>query len=201
MMFYIPAVAPAIFPRAGPGQGRSTMLDALDRALLDHLQRDAAWSFERLGRRLGLSKTAVWNRLQRLQRDGFIRRQVALLDADRLGLAETVFVAIRTARHSGDWLRRFTEAVADMPEIVEAHRLTGDVDYLLKVRVANTRAFDAFYKRLIERIDLFNVTSSLSMETLKETTALAIPGPPGDDAGPGSAGPGNGGTDRGAQPG
>jgi len=150
------------------------MLDDIDRRLLRLLQADAATSYERLGKRLELSKTAVWNRVQRLARDGYIRRQVALLDAERLGLGETVFVAIRTAQHSAGWLERFTRAIAEMPEIVEAHRLTGDVDYLLKVRVANTRAFDAFYKRLIERIDLFNVTSSLSMETLKETTELAI---------------------------
>ncbi len=154
------------------------MLDDSDRALLRHLQADAALSYERLGKRLGLSKTAVWNRVQRLQREGYIRRQVALLDAERLGLAETVFVAVRTAQHSAGWLDRFTAAVTEMPEIVEAHRLTGDVDYLLKVRVANTRAFDDFYKRLIQRIDLFNVTSSLSMETLKETTELAVPDPP-----------------------
>ena len=151
------------------------MLDDLDRSLLRQLQSDASVSYERLGKRLGLSKTAIWNRVQRLQRDGFIRRQVALLDADRLGLGETIFVAIRTSQHSAGWLERFTAAVAEMPEIVEAHRLTGDVDYLLKVKVANTRAFDAFYKRLIERIDPFNVTSSLSMETLKETTELDVP--------------------------
>ena len=159
------------------------MLDDTDRALLRQLQADAAVSYERLGKRLGLSKTAVWNRVQRLQRDGYIRRQVALLDGDKLGLAETVFVAVRTAQHSAGWLERFSAAIAEMPEIVEAHRLTGDVDYLLKVRVANTRAFDTFYKRLIERIDLFNVTSSLSMETLKETTELAVPGEPGGDSG------------------
>lgn len=151
------------------------MLDDLDRRLLRQLQADASVSYERLGKRLGLSKTAVWNRVQRLQRDGFIRRHVALLDAERLGLGETVFVAVRTAQHNAGWLERFTAAIAEMPEIVEAHRLTGDVDYLLKVRVANTRAFDVFYKRLIERIDLFNVTSSLSMETLKETTEIDVP--------------------------
>jgi Lrp/AsnC family transcriptional regulator len=151
------------------------MLDETDRQLLRLLQADAAVSYDRLGKRLGISKTAVRNRAQRLQRDGYIRRQVALLDAGRLGLGETVFVAIRTSQHNAGWLERFTRAIAEMPEIVEAHRLTGEVDYLLKVRVANTRAFDAFYKRLIERIDLFNVTSSLSMETLKETTELDVP--------------------------
>ncbi len=151
------------------------MLDETDRSLLRLLQADASISYERLGKRLGLSKTAVWNRVQRLDRDGYIKRQVALLDAHKLGLGETVFVAIRTAQHSAGWLETFTRAIAEMPEIVEAHRLTGDVDYLLKVRVADTRAFDAFYKRLIERIDLFNVTSSISMEVLKETTEIDVP--------------------------
>ncbi|MEO1092619.1 MAG: Lrp/AsnC family transcriptional regulator [Pseudomonadota bacterium] len=153
------------------------MLDDTDRDLLRLLQKDATVSYERLGQRLALSKTAVWNRVQRLQRDGYIRRQVALLDAEKLGLAETVFVAVRTSQHSADWLEKFTTAIAEMPEITEAHRLTGEIDYLLKVRVASTRAFDAFYKRLIQRIDLFNVTSSLSMETLKETTEVDVPGP------------------------
>lgn len=154
------------------------MLDETDRNLLRLLQADASISYERLGKRLGLSKTAVWNRVQRLDRDGYIKRQVALLDPFKLGLGETVFVAIRTAQHSAGWLETFTRAIAEMPEIVEAHRLTGDVDYLLKVRVADTRAFDAFYKRLIERIDLFNVTSSISMEVLKETTEIDVPAGP-----------------------
>ena len=149
-------------------------LDEIDRNILRLMQADASLSFDRIAKRLGLSKTAVWNRVQRMQRDGVIRRQVAILDADSLGIRETVFVAVRTAQHNDAWLARFTEVIAEMPEIVEAHRLTGEVDYLLKVRVDSTRDFDRFYKRMIERIDLFNVTSSLSMETIKETTALPI---------------------------
>ncbi len=149
-------------------------LDETDRNILRLMQADASLSFDRIAKRLGLSKTAVWNRVQRMQRDGVIRRQVAILDADSLGIRETVFVAVRTAQHNDAWLARFTEVIAEMPEIVEAHRLTGEVDYLLKVRVDSTRDFDRFYKRMIERIDLFNVTSSLSMETIKETTALPI---------------------------
>lgn len=149
-------------------------LDETDRNILRLLQVDAGLSFDRIARRLGLSKTAVWNRVQRLQRDGVIRHQVAVLDGDKLGLSETVFVAIRTAQHNAAWLERFTAIIAEMPEIVEAHRLTGEIDYLLKIRVPSTRAFDSFYKRLIERIDLFNVTSSLSMETIKDTTCLPI---------------------------
>ena len=149
-------------------------LDETDRNILRLMQADASLSFDRIAKRLGLSKTAVWNRVQRMQRDGVIRRQVAILDADSLGIRETVFVAVRTAQHNDAWLARFTAVIAEMPEIVEAHRLTGEVDYLLKVRVDSTRDFDRFYKRMIERIDLFNVTSSLSMETIKETTALPI---------------------------
>lgn len=149
-------------------------LDDTDRNILRLLQTDATSSFERIGSRLGLSKTAVWNRVQRMQRDGWIKRQVAVLDAKRLGLNECVFVAIRTAQHNATWLAAFTKAIEEMPEIVEAHRLTGEIDYLLKVRVRDTQDFDRFYKSLIERIDLFNVTSSLSMETLKETTEVPL---------------------------
>lgn len=149
-------------------------LDDTDRALLDALQRDSSLSYERIGRKLGLSKTAVWSRVQRLQRDKVIRGEVALLDADKLGVGETAFVAIRTSQHNDDWLTRFAQVVAETPEIVEAHRMAGDVDYLLKVRIANTRDFDRFYKSLIERIDLYNVTSTFSMETMKATTALPI---------------------------
>ncbi|MGF1562640.1 MAG: Lrp/AsnC family transcriptional regulator [Geminicoccaceae bacterium] len=161
-------------PVAPGPRGTADTLDEADRAILRLLQRDATLSFERIGKRLDLSKTAVWNRVQRLQRDGLIKRQVALLDADRLGLSETVFVAIRTSQHSPDWLERFMAAIRDMPEIMEAHRLTGDIDYLLKVKAASTRDFDRFYKSLIERIDLFNVTSSLSMEVIKDTTELKV---------------------------
>lgn len=156
-------------------------LDDTDRALLDALQQDASLSYERIGRKLGLSKTAVWSRVQRLQRDKVIRGQVALLDADKLGVGETAFVAIRTSQHNDAWLNRFAQVVADTPEIVEAHRMAGDVDYLLKVRIASTRDFDRFYRGLIERIDLYNVTSTFSMETMKSTTALPVR-PPADGA-------------------
>ena len=113
-------------------------------------------------------------RIKKLKANGIIAKEVALLDADQLGLTDTFFVAIRTDQHSAEWSKAFAETLADMDEIQEAHRLTGEIDYILKVRVGNTREFDAFYKRFIGRINLFNVTSSLSMETMKETTALKI---------------------------
>ncbi|MEM6490294.1 MAG: Lrp/AsnC family transcriptional regulator [Pseudomonadota bacterium] len=149
-------------------------MDDTDLALLDALQQDSSLSYERIGRKLGLSKTAVWSRVQRLQRDKVIRGQVALLDADQIGVGETAFVAIRTAQHSEEWLKRFSAVVAETPEIVEAHRMAGEIDYLLKVRIANTRDFDRFYRGLIRKIDLYNVTSTFSMETMKATTALPI---------------------------
>lgn len=149
-------------------------LDETDRKILRHLQRDATISFERLAKRVGVSKTAVWNRIQRLQQAGVITRQAAILNGPRAGFPEVFFVAVRTANHDAAWLENFHRAVQEMPEIQEAHRLTGDVDYILKVRVPSTRAFDHFYKRLISRIPLYNVTSSLSMEVLKDETALPL---------------------------
>lgn len=149
-------------------------LDETDRKILRHLQRDATVSFERLAKRVGISKTAVWNRIQRLQQSGVIMRQVAILDAPLAGFKEVFFVAIRTANHDTHWLENFHRAVMEMPEIQEAHRLTGEVDYVLKVRVPSTREFDQFYKRLIARIPLYSVTSSLSMEVLKDETALPL---------------------------
>lgn len=149
-------------------------LDETDRRILRLLQEDATQPFDRLADKVGVSKTAVWNRIQKLRQDGVIRRQVAIVDGARVGLGEVFFIAVKTSRHSADWLVAFADAVRDMPEIVEAHRLTGEIDYLLKVQVADTRAFDDFYKRMVARIDLFNVTSSLSMEVLKQETALPL---------------------------
>jgi len=149
-------------------------LDEQDLMILRLLQRDATPSLDRVATKVGLSKTSVWNRIQRLQQHGVILRQAAVLDPARVGLTETFFIAIRTSHHNADWLGKFSETIADMPEVTEAHRLAGDIDYLLKVQVPSTRDFDTFYQRLVASIDLFNVTSSLSMEVLKYDTALPI---------------------------
>ncbi len=154
--------------------GAAVKLDETDRKILRQLQADATVSFERLAKRVGISKTAVWNRIQRLQQSGVILRQAAIVNGARAGLPEVFFMAVRTAQHDAAWLENFHRAVREMPEIQEAHRLTGDVDYILKVRVPTTAAFDEFYKRLISRISIYNVTSSLSMEVLKDETALPI---------------------------
>ena len=149
-------------------------LDETDQKILRLIQLDATLPLEEIARQIGSTKSPVWNRIKKLKAAGVIDREVAILNADKIGLTETFFISIRTDQHTSDWLGRFTEIVNEMPEILECHRLTGDVDYIMKVRVASTRDFDLFYKRFIGRINLFNVTSSLSMEVIKETTALKI---------------------------
>ena len=148
--------------------------DDTDRKILRLIQIDATLPLEEIARQIGSTKSPVWNRIKKLKAAGVIDREVAILNGDSIGLTETFFIAIRTDQHTSDWLGRFTEIVNEMPEILECHRLAGDVDYIMKVRVASTRDFDLFYKRFIGRINLFNVTSSLSMEIIKETTALKI---------------------------
>jgi len=149
-------------------------LDKSDRALLRRLQLDAGESTDKLAQHAGLSKTAAWNRIQKLWRDGIIKRQVAVLDANKIGLTETFFIAIKTNKHEQAWLKKFNSVIQRYPEIVEVHRLAGDVDYLVKVQVASTRDFDELYKSVVADIDLYSVTSSLSMEVLKQETALPI---------------------------
>jgi Lrp/AsnC family transcriptional regulator len=148
--------------------------DDTDKKILRLIQQDSTLPLEEIARQIGSTKSPVWNRIKKLKAAGVIRREVAILNGDSIGLTETFFIAIRTDQHTSDWLSRFTEIVNEMPEILECHRLAGDVDYIMKVRVASTRDFDLFYKRFIGRINLFNVTSSLSMEVIKETTALKI---------------------------
>ena len=121
-----------------------------------------------------MSNTTVWNRLQRLIEAGVILRQGAILDPRKLGLRETFFVSIRTSRHDTEWLAEFKAVIADMPQITEAHRLAGTLDYLLKVQVDSTEAFDAFYKSLVARVSIFDVSSSLSKEEIKRSYDLAL---------------------------
>lgn len=155
-------------------RGKAVALDALDRKILEALQRDATASLEQLAARLGASKTPIWNRIRKLREAGVIDREVAILSPEAVGLGACFVVLIRTAQHEPDWLERFTAAVREMPEILSAHRVAGDIDYVLTVRVADARAYDAFYRRLIARVSLFNVTSLLSMEEIKATTVLPL---------------------------
>jgi len=149
-------------------------IDDLDRNILAILQQDSGVPLDEIARRLGASKTPVWNRIRKMKASGLIKGEVALVDPEKLGLESCFFVLIRTSEHDSDWLARFLRAVQSRPEVLEAHRLAGDIDYILKVRVPNAKAFDAFYRALIKEVSIFNVTSSLSMEEIKNTTALPV---------------------------
>ncbi len=149
-------------------------MDKKDLQIIDLLQQDASISLAELAEAVNLSPTPCWRRLQKLREDGVIRKQVALCDAERLDLGVTVFVTIRTSRHSDDWTRQFIEGTRDIPEIVEIYRMTGDVDYLLKIVVPDIKGYDAVYKRLIRVADLSDVSSGFAMEVIKHTTALPL---------------------------
>ena len=138
------------------------------------LQQDASLSIKEIARQIHLSPTPCWKRIQKLEQTGIIRARVALLDAGKVNADVTVFVAIRTDQHSRAWLDRFAKVVRSMPEVVEIYRMSGDVDYLLRVVVRDIGAYDEFYKKLIERIELASVTSSFAIECIKHTTALPI---------------------------
>lgn len=142
-------------------------IDATDRAILRLLARNAALSLAEIAAEIGLTATPCWKRIRRLEQAGVIRGRVALLDQTALGLPVSVFVAVETADHSAAWLARFAEVVADTPEIVDAWRMSGDVDYLLHVVVRDISAYDAFYRRLIAAVPLRNVTSRFAMERMK----------------------------------
>ena len=150
-------------------------LDAIDRKILTVLQDDASLSVAEIGDRVGLSSTPCWKRIQRLEADGVILRRVALVDQNKIGLGISVFVSVESADHSETWLKTFAEAVSAMPEVMEFYRMAGDVDYMLRVAVADIAGYDSFYKRLIAAVPLKNVTSRFAMEKIKSTTALPIP--------------------------
>lgn len=149
-------------------------LDETDREILRCLQEDATMPLARIARRVGLSSTPCWRRIQKLEENGTIKGRVAILDAGELNLDVTVFVAIKTNQHSADWLKDFAKAVLAFPEVVEVYRMSGDVDYLLRVVVPSIAAYDDFYKRLIGEVPLSDVSSSFAMEQIKSTTALPL---------------------------
>ncbi|MDP6390103.1 MAG: Lrp/AsnC family transcriptional regulator [Alphaproteobacteria bacterium] len=149
-------------------------MDKLDSKILDCLQRDASTAVSEIAERVGLSTTPCWRRIQNLEKAGVIQRRVALLDAAKLNLGVTVFVAIKTGDHSHDWLERFAEAVAHIDEVVEFYRMSGEVDYLLRIVVPDIAGYDAVYKRLTTIGGLTDVSSSFAMEQIKYTTALPL---------------------------
>ena len=149
-------------------------MDDTDLRILRVLQEDSSLSVTEVARRVSLSASPCWKRINKLQADGIIRKQTAVLDAEQMGYGLTVFVEVRTGEHSGEWLRNFAAFVTAIPEVMEFHRMAGEVDYLLKVMVPDMKRFDEFYKRLIETMPLAEVTSRFSMEPIKHTTALPI---------------------------
>ncbi|MEO7240859.1 MAG: Lrp/AsnC family transcriptional regulator [Sphingomicrobium sp.] len=150
-------------------------IDALDRKILAIVQADATLSVAEIGSRVGLSQTPCWRRLQKLRADGVIEATVALVNPEAIGLGLTIFINIQALDHSPDWLRQFTAVVVARPEVLEVHRMAGDVDYLLRVAVPDMAAFDAFYRDLIAAVPLKNVSSYFAMERVKSTTAYAVP--------------------------
>lgn len=154
---------------------RKTLLtDRLDLKILSLLQEDAGVAVSDVAKRIGLSTTPCWRRIQALEKAGVIRARVALLDPDRLNVGVTVFVALRTNQHNAAWLEKFARRTAAIPEVVEFYRMSGEVDYLLKIVVPSIAGYDAVYKRLIEAADLYDVSSSFAMEQIKYTTALPL---------------------------
>ena len=149
-------------------------MDRIDRKILRLLQQDATLSIAGIAEQVGLSTTPCWRRIQNLEASGVIRGRVALLNQEMVNVGTTVFVAVRTNHHNSEWLDRFAEAVVGIDEVVEFHRMSGDVDYLLKIVVPDIAGYDRVYKRLIGMVELSDVSSSFSMERIKSTTELPL---------------------------
>ena len=157
-------------------------MDAIDRKILMALQKDATISVADLAAKAGLSQTPCWKRVQRLEASGVIKKRVAILSPEKVGLGLTVFVQIEAGDHSDVWLNRFATTLSAMPEVMEIYRMAGDVDYMLRVVVADMAAYDAFYKKMISAIPLRNVTSRFAMEQIKSTTIYNLPPAKNDKA-------------------
>jgi Lrp/AsnC family transcriptional regulator len=150
-------------------------LDGIDLRILSLLQENAERSIGEIAEMIHLSQNACWRRIRQLEEGGYILKRVALLDAAKLGAGMTVFVMVRAGEHSQEWLERFAEAVRRIPEIVEFYRMTGEVDYLIKIKVADIAGYDRVYKQLIRSAPLTDVSGAFAMEELKHTTAIPLP--------------------------
>ncbi len=150
------------------------MLDNIDRAILSALQADCSLSIAALGERVGLSTTPCWKRVKRLEDEGILEKRVAIVNNRKVGLPITVFVSVRTSQHNEQWLADFAAAVTELPEVLEFYRMSGDVDYLLKVVTQDIDGYDRFYKRLIKIAQLTDVSSAFAMERIKSTTELPL---------------------------
>ena len=149
-------------------------IDSIDQAILRELQQDCSRSVQEIGAAVGLSQSPCWKRIRRLEEAGVLQGRVALVDPAKVGLNVTVFVTIRTNQHNEGWLDRFATAVASIPEVIEIYRMSGDVDYLLKILAADIDDYDRIYKKLIRSVEMFDVSSSFAMEQLKYTTAVPL---------------------------
>lgn len=149
-------------------------MDDRDTKILALLQEDATMSVADIAEAVNLSHTPCWRRIQRLEQAGYIRKRVALLDKEKLNCGLTAFIAVRINEHSIEWLEEFHRVVAAMPEVVDFHRLAGDIDYLIRIVVPDMKEYDRFYKRLIARVSLFDVSSMFSMEEIKSTTQIPL---------------------------
>lgn len=149
-------------------------IDDTDRAILKILQADSTISLEAIADQLNVSVNTCWRRVRRLEEDGIIQARVAICDPEKLGLGQTVFVAIKTNDHSASWLSKFAKTVTSIPEVVEFYRMAGDVDYLLKVAVRSVADYDRVYKALITKIEVSDVSATFAMECLKNTTELPV---------------------------
>jgi len=147
-------------------------MDAIDRKILDILQVDATVPVATIAEKVGLSAAPCWRRIKRMDDDGVIKRRVALVDRRKAKVPMTLFVSVRTTRHAVQWVEDFRRVISDISEIVEAWRLTGEVDYLLRIVVPDVDAYDAVYKRLINRLEFADVSSAIAMEEMKYTTAI-----------------------------
>ena len=152
----------------------SVKLDEIDRRILAELQRDGTLSVDQVSDRVNLSRNACWRRIKRLEDESVITGRVALVDPEALGLGLTVFVIVRTSRHDPEWLKAFREAVLSLPEIIGVYRMSGDLDYVLRARVADVKAYDRLYQRLIAKAPLSDVSASFVMEEIRETTVLPV---------------------------
>jgi len=150
------------------------MLDEMDIKILAILQADCTRPVAEIGKEVGLSTTPCWRRIQKLEEAGVIQRRVAVLDAKQVNAGVTVFIQVKTDQHNLEWLERFRTAIGDLPEVVEAYRMSGEVDYLLRVVVPDIAGYDAFYKRLISRLEIAKVSSSFAMEQMKYSTELPL---------------------------
>ncbi len=149
-------------------------MDRVDRMILTILQEDATVPVAEIGRRVGLSTTPCWRRIQKMEEEGVIKGRVAVLNPAKVNAKVTVFVFITTNQHNENWLDRFSRAIDDFPEVIEFYRMSGQIDYLLKVVVPDIEAYDSLYKRLVAKVDIMDVSSAFAMQTIKNETALPL---------------------------